>query len=201
MEAAGRSGHETSRLSKQEKTMLKNAFGFCCLMLLSLSLFACNNWNAEYPFKLGFVELHRGRDAFLGMEERNLGLTLVPDEDITVYGLRAEGPYIKDSPSWHPAYSAKKGQWTWQDGRFMPTKGREEGGLKGYPQMIKKGQEGILISWDDDINFEIMKLYTDKGTWLININRFDKNVFKAKKSNDKFDKEKNSSYKYSIRGE
>lgn len=179
--------------------MSRNFLALSLFSLLLVSLVACESWDAEYPFKLGFTELHRGRDTFMGMDNRNVGLSIVPDENITIYGLRVEGHYIKDVPFRIAAYSRRKGDWAWQPERFMPAKNRTEGGMKAYPQQIAKGEEAVLNSWDENvINYERMKIYTDKGTWLINIDHSDKNLFKAKKSNDKFDKEKNESYKVSI---
>lgn len=194
--------------------MSKNIFRICYFCILLSTLVACNsvdaNWNDKYPFKIDFYKLQNMQ--LPGFDHPGSGLnpayalSMIPDEDITIYGLRVEG----------------KNNGAWDHGRFVyEMKNGKSETIRQYPYTIKKGDKKIIyqtagdhtyrvlgrtqysnLAWEERESkmpeFDVMKIYTDKGTWLINIAMTPENLndkkFKAKESNDKFDKEKNESY-------
>lgn len=193
--------------------MSKNIFRICYFCILFSALVACNsvdaNWNDKYPFKIDFYKLQNMQ--LPGFNTPGSGfnpayaLSIVPDEDITIYGLRVEG------------YDG-----SWDPGKFVyEMKNEKSEAIRQYPYTIKKGDKKIIyqtagnytyrtqgrtkdsnLAWVQREHqmpkYDVMKIYTDKGTWLINIAMTPENLkdkkFKAKESNDKFDKEKNESY-------
>lgn len=181
--------------------MSKNIFRICYFCILFSVLVACDNWDAKYPFKVDFFSVYNqqlpGYLSGNGALNHAYALSMIPDEDITIYGLRLEGK----TGSWAPGKSVYE-----MHDRKLESVGN-------YPYTMKKGDEKIIyqtsgpyanIEGDryEGVKFDVMKIYTNKGTWLIDIAETSENIhdkkFKAKESKDKFDKEKNESYSESI---
>lgn len=181
--------------------MSKNFIKLCYFVFLLSTLVACDSWDAKYPFKIDFIDfnppqLEGYEDSSANYKyehslDRYFGFTMIPDEDITIYGLRVEKRNGGDGGDWNVGRSVY---------------GKEGGKIKfigKYPYMIKKGTEKIIFhSTVHNDKYDVMKIYTDKGTWIIDTTMNNENIidkkFKAKKSKDKFDEEKNKDFRERI---